>query len=80
MAWNEPGGGNKDPWGQGGGNQGPPDLDEVIRKMQAKLGGVFGGGLPGNLDSFAESLQPVQLAFAGSLLDALPPISDSFTG
>ncbi len=47
MAWNEPGGGNKDPWGQGGGNQGPPDLDEVIRKMQAKLGGVFGGGKGG---------------------------------
>lgn len=43
MAWNEPGGGNKDPWGQGGGDQGPPDLDELIRKMQARLGGVFGG-------------------------------------
>ncbi len=43
MAWNEPGGGkNKDPWG-GGGNQGPPDLDEVVRKMQDKLGGLFGG-------------------------------------
>ncbi len=43
MAWNEPGGNNKDPWGQGGNDQGPPDLDELIRKMQAKLGGVFGG-------------------------------------
>lgn len=42
MAWNEPGGGNKDPWGQGG-DQGPPDLDELIRKMQSKLGGLFGG-------------------------------------
>jgi membrane protease subunit HflK len=43
MAWNEPGGGNnKDPWG-GRGNQGPPDLDEVVRKMQQKLGGMFGG-------------------------------------
>ena len=47
MAWNEPGGGNKDPWGQGGGNQGPPDLDELIRKMQAKLGGIFGGARKG---------------------------------
>ena len=49
MAWNEPGGGNgdKDPWsGKGGGNQGPPDLDEVIRKLQEKLGGIFGGGKP----------------------------------
>ncbi len=44
MAWNEPGGGNnkpKDPWG--GGDQGPPDLDEAIRKLQDKLGGLFGG-------------------------------------
>jgi modulator of FtsH protease HflK len=49
MAWNEPGGGNnkpKDPWGSG--NQGPPDLDEALKKLQAKLGGLFGGsGLPG---------------------------------
>lgn len=44
MAWNEPGGGNKDPWsGKGGGNQGPPDLDEVVRKLQERLGGLFGG-------------------------------------
>ncbi len=43
MAWNEPGGGkNQDPWG-GRGDQGPPDLDEVVRKMQDKLGGLFGG-------------------------------------
>ena len=45
MAWNEPGGGNnkpKDPWG--GGNQGPPDLDEALKKLQEKLGGLFGGG------------------------------------
>jgi membrane protease subunit HflK len=43
MAWNEPGGsGNKDPWG-GGGDQGPPDLDEVVKKMQDKFGSIFGG-------------------------------------
>lgn len=45
MAWNEPGGGNnkpKDPWG--GGDQGPPDLDEALKKLQEKLGGLFGGG------------------------------------
>lgn len=44
MAWNEPGGGKQDPWGNRGSNQGPPDLDEIIRKMQNKLGGIFGGG------------------------------------
>ena len=43
MAWNEPGGGNKDPWSGKGDNQGPPDLDEVVKKMQDKLGGLFGG-------------------------------------
>jgi membrane protease subunit HflK len=47
MAWNEPGGGNRDPWGsnQGGpGNQGgPPDLDEVVRKLQERVSGLFGG-------------------------------------
>ena len=45
MAWNEPGGGDnkpKDPWG--GGDQGPPDLDEALKKLQDKLGGIFGGG------------------------------------
>lgn len=47
MAWNEPGGGNKDPWsGKGGGDQGPPDLDEVVRKLQERLGGLFGGNKP----------------------------------
>lgn len=41
MAWNEPGGGNqKDPWG--GGDQGPPDLDEALKKLQDKLNGIFG--------------------------------------
>ncbi len=46
MAWNEPGNQNdKDPWGgkNSGGNQGPPDLDEVMRKLQGQLGKIFGG-------------------------------------
>jgi membrane protease subunit HflK len=45
MPWNEPGGGNRDPWSGGnrGGDQGPPDLDEVLRKVSDKFGGLFGG-------------------------------------
>ena len=43
MAWNEPGGGNKDPWGGRGGNEGPPDLDEMARKMREKMNAFFGG-------------------------------------
>lgn len=42
MAWNELGGDDKDPWGNRG-NQGPPDLDEAIRKLQGQLSGLFGG-------------------------------------
>ncbi len=43
MAWNEPGGsGDKDPWGNRNNDQGPPDLDEVIRNFQKKLGRLFG--------------------------------------
>lgn len=46
MAWNEPGGsGNKDPWGgRKNDEQGPPDLDEVVKKLQEKFGALFGGG------------------------------------
>jgi membrane protease subunit HflK len=44
MAWNQPGGnGGRDPWGNRGGQQGPPDLDEVLKKLQSRLGRVFGG-------------------------------------
>ena len=51
MAWNEPGGGDnkpKDPWGGGGGDQGPPDLDEALRKLQEKFSGFFGGSSGGS--------------------------------
>ena len=45
MAWNEPGGsGNKDPWGNKNNDQGPPDLDEVFKKLQDKVTNIFGGG------------------------------------
>lgn len=50
MAWNEPGGNrndDRDPWGSGKGggnnNQGPPDLDEALKKGLDKLNRLFGG-------------------------------------
>jgi membrane protease subunit HflK len=44
MAWNQPGGnGGRDPWGNRGDQQGPPDLDEVLKKLQTRLGRLFGG-------------------------------------
>jgi modulator of FtsH protease HflK len=47
MSWNEPGGDKKDPWSGRGDAKGPPDLDEAIRSLQEKLGGIFGGGKGG---------------------------------
>lgn len=43
MAWNEPGGGNRDPWSGGGRDQGPPDLDEVVRKLSDRFNNLIGG-------------------------------------
>lgn len=49
MAWNEPGGGNgKDPWSNKGNDQGPPDIDEVVKNLQDKMGGLFGRGNGGD--------------------------------
>ncbi|WBU48953.1 FtsH protease activity modulator HflK [Kosakonia pseudosacchari] len=68
MAWNQPGnnGQDRDPWGsskpggnsegngnKGGRDQGPPDLDDIFRKLSKKLGGLgggksTGGGNPGS--------------------------------
>jgi len=45
MAWNEPGGGNRDPWGGGkGSGEGPPDLDEIARKLRDRMNSILGGG------------------------------------
>ncbi len=46
MAWNEPGGPkNNDPWGNKNNNndQGPPDLDEVIKNLNDKVSKLLGG-------------------------------------
>lgn len=42
MAWNEPGNG-KNPWDRGGGNDGPPDLDKIVRDWQRRFNSLFGG-------------------------------------
>ena len=69
MAWKQPGnnGQDRDPWGssnnqggnsggngnKGGREQGPPDLDDIFRKLSKKLGGLGGGkgGLGGGSGS-----------------------------
>ncbi|WP_025771651.1 FtsH protease activity modulator HflK [Thioalkalivibrio sp. HK1] len=67
MAWNQSGGGDQDPWsgqegrdkgpnrdrnkGQGGGQSGPPDLDEILRKLQQEIRRWFGRGGSSNSSS-----------------------------
>lgn len=46
MAWNEPGGGNRNPWERRPG-QGGSELDEIVRNWQRRLAGIFGGGRTG---------------------------------
>jgi len=44
MPWNQ---NENNPWGNrptgGGSNQTPPDIDEVIKRLQERFGGIFGG-------------------------------------
>ncbi|MBS1211796.1 MAG: hflK [Proteobacteria bacterium] len=47
MSWNEPGGNKKDPWSGRDQQETPPDLDEVMRSLQEKIGKLFGGGSGG---------------------------------
>jgi len=67
MAWNEPGGGNKDekdPWGNRD-DQGPPDLDEAFRKLQNNLSGMFRGkGSGASGGSGGGSLPKISLGLA----------------
>ncbi len=52
MAWNEPGNNDKDPWkNKGGNNQGPPDLDDLLKDLGNKFGGIFGGKSGGRAPS-----------------------------
>jgi membrane protease subunit HflK len=67
MAWNEPGGG-KDPWGGNRSDQGPPDIDEALKKLKEKLSmfGGKGGGDSGNLGGGTfKGLFPVALLGLG---------------
>jgi modulator of FtsH protease HflK len=76
MAWNEPGGGkDKDPWGQRGGDQGPPDLDEAFRKLQNQLAGIFGGRGGSGGGSGGASLNPRTFAIAAGVLGLLYVLS-----
>lgn len=64
MAWNEPGPG-RDPWNQGPKKgEGPPDLDEMLKRLKARFGNGRkpGPGAPGG------GGMPVSGGFAGLLI------------
>ncbi|TPQ26422.1 FtsH protease activity modulator HflK [Methylomonas koyamae] len=67
MSWNEPGGDKKDPWSGRNEKDNPPDLDEVIRSLQDKLGGIFGGGKRGDSSPSGPSMQSIGFLAAGAL-------------
>jgi membrane protease subunit HflK len=46
MSWNESGNG-KNPWDRDRGQDGPPDLDKIVKEWQKKLSDMFGGGKKG---------------------------------
>ena len=70
MAWNDPPGNNNDPWGNRG-DQGPPDLDEAIKKLQGQLSGIFGGKKDGSGPSGSNP-------FSGKVLGILLPVLAAF--
>ncbi|WP_348673406.1 FtsH protease activity modulator HflK [uncultured Abyssibacter sp.] len=61
MAWNEPGNNGQDPWGRRGPNQGPPDLDEMLKKLRERFsgGGSGGSGGGGGGGKLIKSLLPL---------------------
>lgn len=68
MPWNEPGGGNDgnkpDPWNRRRPQQNP-DLDETLRQLSRKLGGIFGGGGNGNRSGSGGNAMAGGVLFAG---------------
>jgi len=79
MAWNEPGGNkDQDPWNSGrrNNNDGPPDLDEVIKKGMEKVNRIFGnkpssgggGGSGGSKSSSAGLIGLVLVVLVGFVI------------
>ncbi len=61
MAWNDP------QWGNKGGKDGPPDLDELWRRFNQRLNGMFGGkGRPSGGDSGGGNSGGGRPAFPGN--------------
>jgi membrane protease subunit HflK len=77
MAWNEPGGGKKDPWNSGGGNDQGPDVEAFLNRLKASLNRVFGGGGNASRGKGSGGGMPFGLLLLGLL--ALWVVFDSWT-
>src|SRR5436190_1499284 len=59
-------------WGKrGGNNEGPPDLDEILRKFNQKLGNLFGQKGSGNSGGGSGSGGPTAAMMGGGLALAI---------
>lgn len=78
MAWNEPGGNDKDPWKNRNNNdQGPPDLDDIFKNIFKKFGGSKGGS--GNGPSFGKGLSGLGAGVIIGVLVAIWVVSGFYT-
>ena len=58
MAWNEPGGGKRDPWQ---GKPQPPDMEAMLRRLKDGVNRLFGG--PGGGNAGSHGLVPIVAGF-----------------
>ncbi|HDP88641.1 MAG TPA: FtsH protease activity modulator HflK [Thioalkalivibrio sp.] len=65
MPWNEPGGNKKDPWSGNRGDQGPPDLDELLRKLTGGINRIFGGRSGGSSGGSASGIVLILVVLVG---------------
>lgn len=78
MAWNEPGGKNNDPWkNRGSRDQGPPDLDDVFKKLFARFSKAGGGN--GGMPSGGKALGGIGLGIIVGIMVIVWFISGFYT-
>jgi len=69
MPWNQPGGSDgKDPWGNRNNQDGPPDLDEIVKNLQKKFSGFFGAGKGSGSKNSSDSGGGKSFGIAGVLV------------
>ena len=76
MAWNEPGGGQRDPWSGGGkkSNDGGPDFERWLKSISDRINRIFGGrrgrngGGDGNGGAGGSSTAGIVLLIVGALV------------